>query len=274
MTKHAKLMIAVGVAALAASAAVAGSPDWENPPARDRASFTPYLSGEGLEFHVLGGPPAADSQLEKDDIVGIARRQKEVSVERRRQAELDGDWLYPRFEAAFGLKIDRQTLPFTVRLLNRMERTVSKPVFAAKDVHPRARPYQVMKLGYVCGGGTDPKVDHDVAKQTSYPSGHSAYGWTAAVVLAELSPERAGPLLARGMDYGESRLVCGVHFPSDVAAARTIASAVFERSRATADFQRDLACAKAEVKAARGGAADPVLQECKARFAASLSGAG
>jgi acid phosphatase (class A) len=31
------------------------------------------------------------------------------------------------------------------------------------------------------------------------------------LILAELAPERATPILNRGRAYGESRVVCGVH---------------------------------------------------------------
>ena len=65
------------------------------------------------------------------------------------------------------------------------------------------------------------------------------------------------------MDYGESRLVCGVHFPSDVEAGRLIATAVYERARATPAFKADFACAKAERRKEPGDEA--TLAACRVR---------
>ena len=43
-------------------------------------------------------------------------------------------------------------------------------------------------------------------------------GWAWALILSELAPDRADAILARGLAYGESRAVCGVHYASDVEA--------------------------------------------------------
>lgn len=231
--------------ALVAGSALAGSPEWETPEAKDRKSFTPYLKGEALAFNVLAGPPKDGETIAFDDAMAVLKRQKETTPERWREAEADADRLYDRFSEAFGAKLERARLPFTIRLLNRLERTVGRPIFAAKDVYQRARPYQVMKLTRVCGKSA-PDPDPDLSKRTSYPSGHSAYGWTAALVLADLAPERAGEILKRGMAYGDSRVICGAHFPSDVQAGQLMATAVYERVKSSPEFQEDFACARAE----------------------------
>ncbi|MFT4045883.1 MAG: phosphatase PAP2 family protein [Solimonas sp.] len=245
---------------LAGALAHAGSPSWETPEADDRKTFAPYLDSDAARFLVLAGPPAEGSPADAGDVQAILRLQKATSATRRAQAEDDGDALYARFADAFGRPLDRAHTPYTIRLLNRLERTVARPVFAAKDLYRRARPYQRLTLARACGRGSAPSADPDVAGRTSYPSGHAAYGWMAVQALAELAPQRAPALLQRGIDYGESRLVCGVHFPSDVEAGRLVATAVYERVRGVADFQRDFACAAAELRA-DGQATDLALAE-------------
>ncbi|NKF20794.1 acid phosphatase [Solimonas marina] len=247
---------------LISGVAAAGSPAWETPEASDRKAFAPYIDKVGLKFLVLAGPPAEGSPPDLDDVRGILRRQQTTSAARWAQAEADGDALYAQFSAAFGRPIDRVHAPYTVRLLNRLEKTVAIPTFAAKKVYHRARPYQRLPLERVCGRSSAPTADPDVAKRTSYPSGHSAYGWMAAQVLAALAPNRAQQILQRGMDYGESRLVCGVHFPSDVAAGRLIATAVYERVRRVEAFRRDFACAAAELDTPQSVADRALLAQC------------
>jgi len=64
--------------------------------------------------------------------------------------------------------------------------------------------------------------------------------------------EKRVEILARADDYAHNRLVCGVHYPSDVEASRKVAYVVFGYMLATPRFQRDLAAARAETRAALG----------------------
>jgi acid phosphatase (class A) len=103
----------------------------------------------------------------------------------------------------------------------------------------------------------------------SYPSGHSALGWGWALVLAEAAPERADAILQRGRDFGQSRLVCNVHWQSDIDNGRLMAAATVARLHADAAFRADLDAARAEVAAARQSGARP-RGDCAAE-AASLA---
>jgi acid phosphatase (class A) len=86
--------------------------------------------------------------------------------------------------------------------------------------------------------------------QSSYPSGHSTLGYAWALALAELAPQRADAILLRGREYGDSRVICGVHFPSDVDAGRVLAAGVVARLHADADFRRALDAARRELSRA------------------------
>jgi acid phosphatase (class A) len=86
-------------------------------------------------------------------------------------------------------------------------------------------------------------------ERSSYPSGHAAYGWAVARVLALAAPDRADALLALGRDYGLSREICGMHFPSDVAAGKAVSEAVVRRLMADPAFRADLAAVRAEHRA-------------------------
>lgn len=99
--------------------------------------------------------------------------------------------------------------------MDRVESDVSIYVRAAKLRFARSRPYVIEPRLKPCTG--------DVADNQSYPSGHSSYGYVAALVLADMVPERRQALLARADEFAHQRMVCGVHFASDIAAGRVAA---------------------------------------------------
>ena len=53
-------------------------------------------------------------------------------------------------------------------------------------------------------------------------------------------------ILARGRAFGESRMVCNVHWQSEVIAGRFMGAATVARLHADPGFTADLAAAKAE----------------------------
>jgi acid phosphatase (class A) len=83
----------------------------------------------------------------------------------------------------------------------------------------------------------------------SYPSGHASIGWAWALVLAELEPSFADSLFLRGREFGDSRVVCGLHWPSDVESGRLIGAAAVARLHADGTFMTQLQAARAELNA-------------------------
>jgi len=57
----------------------------------------------------------------------------------------------------------------------------------------------------------------------SYPSGHTTYGYTGAILFAILVPERYQQMIARGAEYGNDRILLGAHYAMDVLGGRTLA---------------------------------------------------
>ncbi|HVY16016.1 MAG TPA: phosphatase PAP2 family protein [Rhodopila sp.] len=64
----------------------------------------------------------------------------------------------------------------------------------------------------------------DLVNSPSYPSGHTAYGYTEALLLALLVPERYPEMVARAAEYGNSRIIMGAHYAMDVLGGRTLAT--------------------------------------------------
>jgi len=124
----------------------------------------------------------------------------------------------------------------------------------AKDHYVRPRPFMVTK---------DKPCSSDESKPNSYPSGHASIGWAWALALAELDPDRANAILKRGLDFGMSRLYCGVHYASDVEAGRIIGAATVSRLQANPVFNAQMALARREIADARAAGRKPSL-DCDA----------
>jgi acid phosphatase (class A) len=112
-----------------------------------------------------------------------------------------------------------------------------------------------------------PAKEEGLAGNGSYPSGHTSIGWAWALILSEVSPSHTDAILARGRSYGESRLVCNVHWQSDVVQGRFMGASVVARLHANADFRADLDAARAEVTALRARGLKP-SRDCAAEAAA------
>jgi acid phosphatase (class A) len=50
-----------------------------------------------------------------------------------------------------------------------------------------------------------------------------------------------------GREIGDSRMICGVHYQSDVEAGRMLGAAMVSREHANAQFRADFAAARAEL---------------------------
>jgi len=70
-------------------------------------------------------------------------------------------------------------------------------------------------------------------------------------MLCELFPEQTDALLKRGWDFGHSRIICNVHWQSDVNQGRIMGAATVARLHADPGFLGDLEEAKAEIAALR-----------------------
>ena len=67
-----------------------------------------------------------------------------------------------------------------------------------------------------------------------------------ALALAEVAPERQDDVLRRGFEYGQSRLILGYHWATDIEASRLLACALVARLHADSWFVELLRQARAE----------------------------
>ena len=111
-----------------------------------------------------------------------------------------------------------------------------------RDRYKRKQPFTVYKTK-TCS----PEDEALVSNQGSYPSARGAVGWSYALVLAELNPARAAEILQRGRDFGESRVICGSHWQSDIDAGNEVGRLVVARLHQSEQFEADFKAAKSEV---------------------------
>jgi len=246
------LLTAVAVAAL--SACASGSAPAPAPVEASMgaapAQLAGYFSGNPLDGKaILGPPPAADSPHGRADRALYDETRALEGTPRWKTAIQDNDlWgggAIRRFSCALGVDLNAQQTPTALRILHRVEldvRTVGTP---AKDAYNRTRP-AIGNDKPICV----PREDW-MKTNASYPSGHSMTAWSWALILTELAPAKADPLLTVGRESGDSRMVCGVHFISDVEAGRTLGSAMVARLHADPAFEADLAKARREIAAAK-----------------------
>jgi acid phosphatase (class A) len=203
-----------------------------------------YISPAQLDLtRLLAPPPAADSEAQRPDLQAVLDAQKARTPQSIKQVLADVEVSVFRFADVLGPSFTAVRLPRTQELFNRVRKEASAIVQLAKRHWKRPRPYQVA-----------PEV-RPVAESTrnaSYPSGHSMFGNLAAILLANMVPEKSAELFERGRRYGDNRVVGGLHYPSDNEAGRISAVAIAAVLFQDAEFRQDFAAAKTEVRAALG----------------------
>ena len=196
----------------------------------------------------LPAPPDTCSQLFIDDFQQWLWGKSMRHTPRGQQASWESLYSVDRmcgiYSEALGFVVSREATPAIYRLISRGQKAAAQAVDPAKAKYMRKRPFARMNE-HVAGAFDD---EEELRTNGSYPSGHTIRGWTAALVLSEVNPDSANALLARGYEFGQSRVIAGYHWQSDVDAARLVASAAVARMHADERFLELLEKAKNEMR--------------------------
>ncbi|MBV8657152.1 MAG: phosphatase PAP2 family protein [Burkholderiales bacterium] len=223
--------------------------------------------------HDIPPAPGAGSAVQLGDDRAFEATRMALLTPRGRVAAHDDVYapneVLPRFSEALGTDLAQRNLQPLYDLLaaarndaDQVMNPVKKPVCNGG----RIRPFVAHPVALSCPSLVVTRFDDGVYDEAliakwqsdlnvyhldqtgSYPSGHAMTGELFADILAEIFPERAGQIHQRGVDFGESRLICGFHYPSDLKAGRDVADAVFRALKTNRAFEDQLRAVKAGLK--------------------------
>ena len=232
------------------------------------AYFTTGEMPDMMKF--LPGPPDSTSVAFMNDVARYYwGKEMRKDAERAAQAERDAVYglatILTEFEEAFGMKISEEETPEIYKVLLEGTATCDSICTIPKRKYMRRRPFMVFNEPTLT-----PDEEESLRKNGSYPSGHTLLGWSSALLMMEINPERANEILARGYRYGENRLVVGAHWQSDTDAARLAASAAYARLHTSERFLEQMRKARAEYQSLKGS--DTAVSAANALTGATADG--
>ena len=215
---------------------------------------------------LLPPPPAAGSAQAAADMETYKSTRALRNTPRWTLATQDANLKFPAaastFSCALGIPVSQEGTPNLNMLLRRTLLDAGLATYAAKDKYNRQRPF-VVTGEETCTPAEQPML----SKDGSYPSGHASLGWAWALVLVQAAPQNMDALLQRGYAFGQSRVICGVHWQSDVDAGRLIGAATVARLQSDETFKAQVALARDEIAQAQAKGLKPTA-DCAAEAAA------
>ncbi|MBQ7856241.1 MAG: phosphatase PAP2 family protein [Alistipes sp.] len=193
-----------------------------------------------------GGPPSENSADFEYDKARYEwgkqmRNDKERAEAAIRQVDNTIPGLCAEFSKPFGMTLSKEETPQIYRLLRDAVTNCVKTAIEPKMRYNRLRPFR-----YYNEDSLTPFQQEHLHDNGSYPSGHTLRGWCVALLLLEVNPAAQNELLKMGYMMGDSRLICGVHWQSDVTASRLQASAAYARLHTDPRFCKQMKRAQRE----------------------------
>lgn len=237
----------------------------QSPPPRLVAGYLKPGTGPD-SLVIVPPPPVPGSAAQERDLAaskdGLALRGSARWALATRDADLFSPGSAGTFSCAAGIAIGPAETPKLNQLLRRAGTDLALSTSATKRKYMRPRPF-TQNGQPICTPADETLLRGD----GSYPSGHSAIGYGWSLILAEVLPDRAAQLVARGRAFGDSRRVCNVHWLSDVEEGRIMGAAMVARLHADATFLADIDAAKAEARSVVAAAKGPG-RDCASEAAA------
>jgi len=226
----------VDAAFLCASAAIASAHSTAEFQADMLAARNEYLQIKGLSASdidagypvmskILDMYPTPDDARFGGDIFKLWTSKPLRGTERGEQAIADASLADEYLVSAFAecspvVTISESSTPNIVMFIKVLKLMLNTQATNLKNSVPfRKRPYLQFDEPIPYGG-----EEWELYSESSYPSRHAFIGWGLALALTEVMPDCQNALLKCGYEYGESRLIKGTNYKSDVQAARVMAA--------------------------------------------------
>ena len=223
-----------------------------------------WFSPQAINFAALApAPPATGSEEDRRDLQDVLLAQSKRTATQVEQAKADDkeEDIFI-FSSILGPSFSAAELPLTAAFSQRLRE-------ASAVINPPLKLHFARRRPLVASAAVHPVCE--MTGSESFPSGHSMVGTLEALALTQILPERSAEILQRLDQYTRGRVICGVHYPSDVAASKVIASSLFGLIAASPAFQSELAASKAEVRRHLGFTLAPSAETEKAGDARSAS---
>lgn len=216
-------------------------------------TFKPYMPEDQMPdvVKVLPAPPADPSPAFDYDVLrymwGKQQRRDSLRLAMAvRDAIWDLDTTIVILGEHFGHKISKEGTPAIYNVLTRGVTTIE-----AIRIKPKAHHFRIRPFVYFNEPSIFPQDDEWLSKEGSYPSGHTIRAWACALLMSQINPATAEAVFARAWESGESRVISGCHWQSDVNASRPTADMGYARLQTCPEFQRDMARAQEELRRLR-----------------------
>lgn len=156
----------------------------------------------------------------------------------------DFDVLVSEFAHAIGNPIDSIQTPELYSLLQYAITASENGCTKACDHYGRIRPFEYFKDKAYTFENQD-----EILKQGSYPSVNASRAWMAALMVTAVAPARQDTILNVGYELGQSCVIAGINWQSDVEAGRLVASAALSRLMSNPEFIQKVIAARNEYTA-------------------------
>ncbi|HBH6890424.1 phosphatase PAP2 family protein [Serratia bockelmannii] len=200
----------------------------------------PFTTAQQVDLtHILPPPPANDSAQTQRELREVLDMQQKRTPEMASQAKADAEenvWVYSN---VMGPKFNAEALPAVSAFFDRIVATEAAVVDPAKDFWKRPRPHML-----------DSRIEPIVKRSSSWPSGHTTLGTLMGITLANMVPEKRAAIMTRAWQYGDNRVVAGIHYPSDIEMGRIAGSVISQQLSQQQDFQQQYRQARDELRQA------------------------
>lgn len=181
-----------------------------------------FFDQNGFTRDIVKNAPSNSSKQTQQDLAIVKSRMATVTVDDlafARMAEENITLLFFDFFRSKGAKVSLSDVQSVINAMH--------PIcFYLKNIIQRPRPSQI---AWYYNTNLYQSI-HTDANSAAYPSGHALDSYAIAKYFGRSMPELQGELDVFAQRVADSRVYCGIHYPSDSEISQKICSIVFKHN--------------------------------------------